>query len=70
MISDSFQRQLATWSRDRSFLIRGSLVIVAVAVVISFLTSYFFDSLPERPQEKATERQLALSEEELISFIR
>lgn len=70
MISDSLQRQLAIQSRDRSFLIRGSLVIVAVAVVISFVTSHFFASEREQGLEEKTGVQLKLSEEELISFIR
>ncbi|MEC5129272.1 PrsW family intramembrane metalloprotease [Verrucomicrobiales bacterium BCK34] len=70
MISDSLQRQLAARSRDRSFLIRGSLIIVAVAVVISFVTSHFFYSQSKRAAEIGNGVQLQVTEEQLISFIR
>ncbi len=70
MISDSLQRQLATQSRDRNFLIRSSLIIVAVAVVISYVTSHFFASRSDSGSGKDTGVQVQVTEEQLISFIR
>lgn len=70
MISESFRRQLATQSRDRNFLIRSSLIIVAVAIVVSFVTSHFFSSQSERNLLKTTSENIEVSEEQLIAFIR
>lgn len=70
MTSESLRRQLASQSRDRNFLIRSSLIIVAIAVIISYVTSHSFSAATDEASAENTTTSMQLSEEHLIEFIR